>query len=320
MDKKTTLMYGSLLHDIGKIIYRSNDHAFARGTHSKLGYNFLSQFSEFKDNEVLDSIAYHHYKELAKANLANDNTAYITYIADNIASGIDRRDVIEEGDEEYEKQAFNFDKYTPLYSVFNIVNSEKLKQISGKFKFSNESNIEYPKTENIQYSSGNYTTLMKDMSYDLEHKLSIKEDTFPSLLQWTESLWQYVPSSTNKNQLIDISLYDHSRITCAIASCIFDYLNENNIHNYKDELFTKYENTKEFYQKEAFLLLSMDMSGIQDFIYNISGSKALKSLRSRSFYLEIMLEVIVDQLLEKLELTRANLLYTGGGHAYLLVS
>lgn len=33
-----------------------------------------------------------------------------------------------------------------------------------------------------------------------------------------------------------------------------------------------------------------------------------------------MLEVIVDQLLEKLELTRANLLYTGGGHAYLLVS
>lgn len=41
MDKKTTLMYGSLLHDIGKIIYRSNDHAFARGTHSKLGYNFF---------------------------------------------------------------------------------------------------------------------------------------------------------------------------------------------------------------------------------------------------------------------------------------
>ena len=35
--------------------------------------------------------------------------------------------------------------------------------------------------------------------------------------------------------------------------------------------------------KKKLLLLSMDMSGIQDFIYNISGSKALKSLRSRSF-------------------------------------
>ena len=55
-----------------------------------------------KDNEILDSVAYHHYKELAKAELNNDNTAYITYIADNIASGIDRRDVLEEGDQEYE--------------------------------------------------------------------------------------------------------------------------------------------------------------------------------------------------------------------------
>ncbi|MEJ7244317.1 HD domain-containing protein, partial [Staphylococcus epidermidis] len=96
MNKKNILMYGSLLHDIGKIIYRSGDHTFSRGTHSKLGHQFLSQFSEFKDNEVLDNVAYHHYKELAKANLDNDNTAYITYIADNIASGIDRRDIIEE--------------------------------------------------------------------------------------------------------------------------------------------------------------------------------------------------------------------------------
>lgn len=48
MDKKTTLMYGSLLHDIGKIIYRSNDHAFARGTHSKLGYNFYLNFQNLK--------------------------------------------------------------------------------------------------------------------------------------------------------------------------------------------------------------------------------------------------------------------------------
>ncbi|WP_240627006.1 type III-A CRISPR-associated protein Cas10/Csm1, partial [Staphylococcus microti] len=77
--------------------------------------------------------------------------------------------------------------------------------------------------------------------------------------------------------------------------------------------------TKKFYQEQAFILLSMDMSGIQEFIYNISGSKALKSLRSRSFYLELMLEVIVDQFLDIVGLSRANLLYTGGGHAYLLL-
>lgn len=318
MDKKTALMYGSLLHDIGKIIYRSNDHLFARGTHSKLGHQFLKQFDGFNQEDIIESVAYHHYKELIRANIADDSNAFITYIADNIASGIDRRDAIEEGTTEYEEKSFNFDRYTPLYSVFNIINEDKKGKTNGKFKFNINTNVEYPVEDNVRYTSGQYTSLLKNMNEDLANKLKVNHHHFPSLLQWTESLWQFVPSSTNKNQLIDISLYDHSRITCAIATCIYDYLNEQNIDNYKQALFSNYSNTKEFYGKEAFLLLSMDMSGIQDFIYNISGSKALKSLRSRSFYLELMLEIIVDKFIEEIQVSRANLLYTGGGHAYLL--
>lgn len=318
MDKKTALMYGSLLHDIGKIVYRSNDHLFARGTHSKLGHQFLKQFDGFNQEDIIESVAYHHYKELIRANIADDSNAFITYIADNIASGIDRRDAIEEGTTEYEEKSFNFDRYTPLYSVFNIINEDKKGKTNGKFKFNINTNVEYPVEDNVRYTSGQYTSLLKNMNEDLANKLKVNHHHFPSLLQWTESLWQFVPSSTNKNQLIDISLYDHSRITCAIATCIYDYLNEQNIDNYKQALFSNYSNTKEFYGKEAFLLLSMDMSGIQDFIYNISGSKALKSLRSRSFYLELMLEIIVDKFIEEIQVSRANLLYTGGGHAYLL--
>ena len=60
----------------------------------------------------------------------------------------------------------------------------------------------------------------------------------------------------------------------------------------------------------------MDISGIQSFIYTIGEKGALKGLRARSFYLEIMMEHIVDELLEKLSLSRANLIYTGGGHCY----
>lgn len=319
MNKKASLMYGALLHDIGKIVYRSNDHPFEKGTHSKLGRLFLSQFSGFENKDILDCVSYHHFKELSKVKLDKDNLAYITYVADNIASGIDRRDIIEEGDQEDERHAFNFDKNTPLFSVFNIVNAESKGQTKGKFSFSKASHIEYPKSEDIRYTSGNYTQLMEDMKQDLIEKIQVNDHHFSSLLQWTESLWQYVPSSTNKNQLVDISLYDHSRITCAIASCIYDYLMEKNIHDFQNELFSNYKKTQAFYDKNVFLLLSMDMSGIQDFIYNISGSKALKSLRSRSFYLEIMLEVIVDEFLHRIELSRANLLYTGGGHAYLIV-
>ena len=319
MDKKTTLMYGALLHDIGKIIYRSNSHPFARGTHSKLGYQYLKQIPGFNHRDILESVAYHHYKEIKNANLANDSSAYITYIADNIASGIDRRDDIEEGTQEYEQQQFNFDKYTALYSVFNIINDDTLGRKEGKYSFNHESHIAYPTEKDVKYTSGNYSKLMGDMSIDLQGKLKVGREHFASLLQWAESMWQFVPSSTNKNQLIDVSLYDHSKITCAVASCIYDYLTESKIDDFNSEIFANYEKTKQFYEKEAFILLSMDMSGIQDFIYNISGSKALKSLRSRSFYLELMLEIIVDKLLENLDLSRANLLYTGGGHAYLIL-
>lgn len=34
----------------------------------------------------------------------------------------------------------------------------------------------------------------------------------------------YIPSSTSKRELADISLYDHVKMTAAIASCIEQYL------------------------------------------------------------------------------------------------
>lgn len=76
---------------------------------------------------------------------------------------------------------------------------------------------------------------------------------------------------------------------------------------------------KVFREEDAFLLYSCDISGIQNFIYTVSGTEALKSLRARSLYLELLLENIVDELLSKTGLSRCNLLYTGGGHAYILL-
>lgn len=66
-------------------------------------------------------------------------------------------------------------------------------------------------------------------------------------------------------------------------------------------------------------MCSLDVSGIQNFIYTITSRNALRTLRARSFYLEIMMEHMVDLLLDKLELSRANLIYSGGGHCYLLL-
>src|SRR3712207_4223452 len=106
------------------------------------------------------------------------------------------------------------------------------------------------------------------------------------------------------------------RLTSGLATSIFLYLKDSGITNYKDEL---YKHSLNFYHKEAFRLVSFDISGIQDFIYTITSAGAHKQLRSRSFYLDMISEWIVDSLLNSLDLTRANVIYSGGGHAYIIL-
>jgi len=65
-------------------------------------------------------------------------------------------------------------------------------------------------------------------------------------------------------------------------------------------------------------LVAGDLSGIQKFIYTISSDGALKSLRARSFYLELVTEEIVQQILTELDLPRTNVIYAGGGNLYIL--
>ncbi|MEA5620632.1 type III-A CRISPR-associated protein Cas10/Csm1 [Cronbergia sp. UHCC 0137] len=73
-------------------------------------------------------------------------------------------------------------------------------------------------------------------------------------------------------------------------------------------------------ESQDITLIAGDLSGIQKFIYTISSDGALKSLRARSFYLELVTEEVVQQLLEELELTRTNVIYAGGGNLYILAS
>ena len=120
-----------------------------------------------------------------------------------------------------------------------------------------------------------------------------------------------------KSEVADISLYDHVKLTAAIAASIKEWLDENNISDYKETLF---KGASGFYDKKVFLLFSMDMSGIQDFIYTIASKNALRMLRSRSFYLEIFMENLIDELLDYIGMSRANLIYSGGGHAYIITA
>lgn len=66
-------------------------------------------------------------------------------------------------------------------------------------------------------------------------------------------------------------------------------------------------------------MASVDLSGIQKFIYTITTEQAQKQLRARSIYLELIMENLIDEILNNLGYSRCNLLYSGGGHCYILI-
>ncbi len=95
----------------------------------------------------------------------------------------------------------------------------------------------------------------------------------------------------------DVALVDMAKTTAAVAAALFNNPDAENIS-----------------------LIAGDISGIQKFIYTISSDGALKSLRARSFYLELVIQEVVQELLEELKLPNTNIIYAGGGNFYLIAS
>lgn len=309
MKEKEILIKGALLHDIGKVCYRAMNK---RINHSKLGGDFLEQY--LKSNEeterLLNCVRYHHKDYLQKAKLDKNDLAYIVYEADNIASGMDRRE--NEGEEK------DFDPKLNLDSIFSVFYSDKEIQVANKYpliyKDINKA-FNYPRTDISLATNSNYEALLnKIKSYFITKDIS--QISINQLLQIIEEGFSYLPSSTNRAEVCDISLYVHSKITSAVASCMKLYFDEQQIQDYKKYCFNS--GSKIFRNEKIYLLVSGDISGIQDFIYTIPSKGALKTLRGRSLYIDLLLEEFIDEYLEQIGLSRANVLYSGGGHFYIL--
>lgn len=132
-----------------------------------------------------------------------------------------------------------------------------------------------------------------------------QERSMNDLLRLTELSTVLVPSSAERP---DISLFDEARLTAAVAACLSLCAEESG------------SSLEALRERPSFLLVSGDLAGgIQQFIYTIPSAGALKSLRGRSFYLDVLLENLVDEILEACCLSRSCRLYAGGGHFYLLL-
>lgn len=119
-----------------------------------------------------------------------------------------------------------------------------------------------------------------------------------------------VPAATNSGEC-DVSLFDHSRTAAALAASLaagmFDAGHaDGNAAWLKDR------------SEQRHALVIGDISGIQRYITGVARKGAAKSLRGRSFCIQLLTDAIAEGALRQLDLPASNVLYAGGGHFWIL--
>ena len=289
---------GGLLHDIGKPLQRANpssgDHSeqgakFLRELASKTGreeYELLALFSAFhhkkyfKENKIRESIRKLNPQRFGLKEEDIIRALWIVYEADNLSSS--------------EREEGEPQNIRPLYSIFNT----KKAYLPVSLNFGEE--LPVP-TEIDALTKRDY----ENVKNYLENELKKTEIKIDRLLPVLEKHLTFVSSVTARGNVI--SLYDHLRMTSAIALAML-----------KAGCTTEDIKAGRCRREQKFLLIEGDFSGIQTFIYGITGKGTLKYLRARSAYLELVSWDIVIEILRRLDLTRANVIFNAGGHFLIL--
>ena len=111
---------------------------------------------------------------------------------------------------------------------------------------------------NLEYS---YKKIWEEFYNDIK-KVSIEYLTVDTVCHILRKYTSLIPSAVYKSYP-DISLFDHSKTTAAIAQCLYQYVQEKGENSINDKI-------------RYFTLVSGEISGIQEFIYNISSPQILK--------------------------------------------
>lgn len=132
-----------------------------------------------------------------------------------------------------------------------------------------------------------------------------------NLLTLFERFFVNVPAETDSHYYPDISLFDQLRMSAAIAEGLYRH------HTGKQNL-----EQQDFFddKTEKWRLVCGDFSGIQAFIYNITQRAALKGLRGRSLYIQLLCDSVCHFLIQQLGLYPTARIYSSGGKFYLLIA
>lgn len=348
--ERQRIYLAALLHDIGKF-YQRADKGFSEKQNElteyskemandicpvndagKFGYQHVIWTNEFFEKtkavfEAIPGLKGNIYSESNFDNITNlacnhhkpqsELQAIIT-LADWWSAGIDRREPIEKEQKELNWGKTRY-KDIPLYSLFNTINI-------GNFQMGFQ-------LEPLDINKSNFPKEIKSKADGVsQEKYKILWDIFleefeklptDSINGFTESLIYLLKKYTwaipsNTMDMSNVSLFDHLKTTAAFADCIYTYYNE-----HPDDFNWNNSDKKLKLNDGKFpvMLIGGDISGIQKFIYNIASRKAATSLKGRSFYLQLMIDSIIQRIIshQNIDANIGHVVYSSGGKFYMLL-
>jgi len=324
-DKQKSLVFqaalAGLLHDVGKFAQRagipiesafSKEDAGKHGAHAILSQQFIEKYVPEPLRKGLSGVLYHHRTDIESLEVAR------ICLADHLAAG-ERRTGSDKQTDPKEARLLPI-----LCNVQLIEESPEDKREREEKKhllaaLSVKDKLSYP----VDSKEGDYKQLWNEMQDEIETWKNAEQDWenqpidtyYSTLLALFQKYLWCVPSATpwQKEEQDrpyrawpDVSLYDHNRLTSAIAACL------------------AYDKTLPKGNEPVALLARGDVSGIQSFIYRLQRpdsetSHIAKRLRGRSFYVQLLTEVVVDSILKELGLPESCAIFIGGGRFDLLL-
>lgn len=330
-----------LMHDIGKFAaagnmqlpagYQSNNAALFQRTNKDHKYTHIHALytaafiehpeikpylpAELNDPKwgigdcFINCAAMHHKPESALQEIIT--------VADCLSSGIDRQDYSEgQGSLDYrdyqrvrlvpilEKLSTDGQAHAQYKDSFSYYYS--LERLSADSIFPKASKTLPPRKDaKHEYADlfNNFLGILKSGTF-LEYPIELWIECFDSLLMLFMSA---IPADRGGSKIPDISLYEHSRGTAALAAALFQYHQGNNSLQSKSIREGK---------EKKFLMISGDFYGIQSFIFGGYGDThkyRSKMLRGRSFAVSLYSELAADLICRRLGLTFLSLVFNAAG-------
>lgn len=285
-------------------------------------YPFQSGSDKNIDDSIINAASSHHTPHTALQ-------AIIT-VADRLSSAFERKEY-----DNYTHQP-DSDNYitSRLVSPFDELDKETLTPQDINYVYPLQSlspeacSPTLNKIRTQAEASAEYAHLWNEFKTGLSR---IPQESQQSWAQWLDhfdTLWltytHAIPSASafvtqngiNKT-IADVSLYDHSKSTAALATALWQFYHDTGCSD--QEIITRLKEETD----TPFLIIQGDISGIQDFIFAQGAqtqADAAKLLRGRSFFISLLCECAALYILEELGLPSTSQIINAAGHFMIVAT